>query len=80
MTQQKLLDEFAALPPHAQREVADFIAFLRQKYCQTQPTSNSKTDLADEEFIGMWKDRQDLADSSSWVREIRAREWSRSNG
>jgi hypothetical protein len=36
-----------------------------------------KTDLADEPFVGMWRNREDLKDSR-WVRNIREREWSAS--
>lgn len=30
-----------------------------------------------EPFVGMWRDRDDMADSVRWVREIREREWTR---
>ena len=33
------------------------------------------TNLKDEPFIGMWSDREDLADSSQAVRELRKSEW-----
>ncbi len=33
------------------------------------------TDLWDEPFIGMWRDREDLSDSSQWVRQVRVQEW-----
>ena len=29
----------------------------------------------DEPFVGMWKDRQDLEDSTAWVRSIRHQHW-----
>ena len=32
-------------------------------------------DLANQPFVGMWKDRSDLADSSNWVRQLRQSEW-----
>ena len=28
-----------------------------------------------EPFVGMWRDREDMADSSEWVRTTRQREW-----
>lgn len=34
--------------------------------------------LREEPFVGMWKDREDMADSTRWVRELRKREWTRS--
>ena len=31
--------------------------------------------LQDEPFVGMWKDREDMEDSSQWVRQVRQQEW-----
>lgn len=45
------------------------------------PVSNGQenrldlTPLENEPFVGMWQDREDLADSSQWVRQLRQREW-----
>ena len=76
MEQDSLWSEFAALPPEAQREVSDFIAFLRARYARSRPDKKSKqTKLTDEAFIGMWRDRQDLNESTAWVRALREREW-----
>lgn len=53
MTQQELLNEFLPLPAEAQRQVIDFIAFLRQKYAVVEPASESLDwDLIDDNFIG----------------------------
>ena len=76
MTPQKLLDEYVALPMEAQRQVADFIVFLQQRYIVGQPIQkNRQVNLKTEPFIGMWRNRQDLSDSSNWVRKIRKSEW-----
>jgi len=29
----------------------------------------------EEQFTGMWKDRQDMKDSASWVCNVRKKEW-----
>ena len=42
--------------------------------------SADATELADEPFIGMWRDREDMQDSSAWVRRVRESEWKRSDG
>lgn len=63
MTQQDLLNEFVSLPPDAQRQVSDFISFLRQKY-QTQTPPRKQRNLRDEKFLGMWTDREDLDNST----------------
>ncbi|MFW9263985.1 hypothetical protein [Nostoc sp. CALU 546] len=80
MTQQELFNEFLSLPAEAQRQVIDFIAFLRQKYAVVEPASKSPDiDLINDSFIGMWSDRQDLTDSTAWVRGVRENEWSKSH-
>lgn len=77
MTQQDLLDEFVSLPVDAQREVTDFIAFLRQKYQTKDPARSSNTQIQNDKFIGMWSDREDSLDSTSWVRNLRHKEWTK---
>ncbi|HID89794.1 MAG TPA: DUF2281 domain-containing protein [Anaerolineae bacterium] len=56
--------------------VADFIAFLRLRYAQ-EPSEEvgPLPALEDETFIGIWRDRVDMTDSSAWVRTVRTREW-----
>ncbi len=76
MTQQELLDEFLSLPAEAQRQVVNFIAFLRQSYTVNKPASPAlDIDLISDPFMGMWRDRQDLANSNTWVRSLRETEW-----
>lgn len=49
---------------------------LEQKLkVQTSSTKINQSDFQDEPFVGMWKDREDLNDSSRWVRQIRQQEW-----
>lgn len=76
MNQEKLWHELKSLPLEAQREVLDFIAFLRARYKPRHPNDKlQKVSLLDEPFIGMWRDREDMEDSSKWVRGIRQGEW-----
>jgi hypothetical protein len=49
---------------------------LEQKLqVQTLSTEIKLSNLQDEPFVGMWKDREDMEDSSHWVRQIRQQEW-----
>jgi hypothetical protein len=81
MTHEEILRELAALPPEGQHQVAVFIASLREQYSRSRPSKQSETsDLAQESFIGMWRDRKDMQDSNAWVRSNREREWVRQNG
>jgi hypothetical protein len=76
--QDKMWDDFSTLPLEAQRQAADFIAFLRQRYHKpTAGTEAKKTNLSAEPFIGMWQDRTEMQDSTAWVRDLRKREWTR---
>lgn len=76
MEEKTVLTQYASLPPNAQQQVRDFIRFLQSQYKSTsrsrvQPT----TKLTDEEFIGIWKNRADMQDSTAWVRETRKTHW-----
>ena len=39
------------------------------------PAEINPLKLQDEPFVGMWKDREDMEDSSQWVRQARHQEW-----
>lgn len=75
MTNEEILREFNSLPPEAQRQLEDFLSFLRERYKSSQPKSSPTTDLESEAFVGMWRDREDMSDSSDWVRNVRQSHW-----
>jgi hypothetical protein len=77
MTKDNFLQEFDTLPPGAQKQVLDFIAFLQTRYSSISGKipAKPKSKLAEEPFIGIWRNREDMHDSSAWVRKIRAAEW-----
>lgn len=75
MDQKTLWRQYRALPSEAQRQVTDFIAFLRAKYAPAAAPATAPGAVADEPFIGMWQDRADMTDSTAWVRATRQREW-----
>ncbi|OIO93661.1 MAG: hypothetical protein AUJ96_29785 [Armatimonadetes bacterium CG2_30_66_41] len=73
-----VLNDMNSLPPAAQKQVVDFIAFLKARYTKAAPAAKATPPaLAEEPFVGMWRDREDMTDSSGWVRELRTREWER---
>jgi len=39
MNQAQLFQDFETLPPNAQQEIIDFIAFIKQRYGQTDKTA-----------------------------------------
>ena len=76
MEQGRILDGISDLPPEAQRQVADFIAFLRTRYKRSEQEKQSKrASLVNEPFVGIWKDREDMDNSRKWLRDVRKTEW-----
>ena len=78
MNNQSILKDISILPLKAQREVVDFIDFLKTRYVtesKDQKKALSATPIEDEIFIGMWHNRKDLEDSSEWVKKIRTNDW-----
>lgn len=75
MTNEEILREINSLPPEAQRQLEGFISFLRERYKGAQPKPAPTSDLEAEAFVGMWRDREDMRDSSAWVRKVRQSHW-----
>lgn len=81
MNLQAILDDIQMLPPDKQKEVIDFIAFLKTRLgIQKGRTSSTSTVNQPESFVGMWADRQEMKDSTLWLRELRANEWKSADG
>ena len=78
MNQKTVWQRFSSLPPEAQQQVIDFMEFLETRYVPSRRRKTAKpTKLVREAFIGMWRNREDLRDSTTWVRNLRATEWGR---
>ena len=76
MKDEELAREFLNLPPEGQAQVEDLIEALRARYGSPRANRNTTSlDLSEESFVGMWRDREDMQDSSGWVRVTREREW-----
>ncbi len=76
MTNEEILREINSLPLEAQRQVTDFIVLLRQRYESSRPAEiNPASDLKSEGFVGMWRDRTDMQDSTAWTRSVREKHW-----
>ena len=75
----KIAEEIESLPVEAQKEVIDFVAFLKTRYpvWRTIRKDRQKIKLSDEPFIGMWRGREDMRNSVAWVKSLRQREWGR---
>ncbi|MDZ7773192.1 MAG: DUF2281 domain-containing protein [Balneolaceae bacterium] len=76
MSEKELIEQLKKLPSEAQKEAADFVEFLSQKYLQGEKEpASSDTSILESSFRGMWKDREDMQDSTRWVRNIRKSRW-----
>ena len=76
MKTSNILKEMDSLPTEAQKQVIDFIAFLKTRYPTVHVVPKTKrVRLSDEPFIGMWQGREEMQDSTAWVRSLRHREW-----
>jgi hypothetical protein len=76
MTPKTIWQRLTELPPEAQQEVMDFITFLKSRYRPSRARKMTKpSKLTKEPFVGMWRDRKDLQDSSAWVRNLRKSDW-----
>lgn len=76
MERSDLWRDFQRLSPAAQRQVADFIAFLLARSGPSWTVNeSSRSNLLDEPFVGLWRDREEMSDSSTWVRKVRRDEW-----
>ena len=80
MNRQKLWKRFANLTPEARRKVLDLIGALAGPELERNPTQKPKKSLADDPFVGMWKNRADLGDASAWVKGVRLEEWKGKRG
>lgn len=72
-----ILEQFEELPPEAQKQVADFVKFLFDQYGKSETRQILDKPLADSPFVGMWKDRTDMQNSTDWVKKQRRDQWSR---
>ena len=76
MGRESIVREFSSLPPEAQRQVLQFMAFLRSRYKPISARRKGKrTELSSEAFVGMWRDHEAILENTSWVRSIRKRHW-----
>lgn len=75
-----LLKDFSVLPPVAPKQVEDFVAFLRlRNNGRAVPRRLKPSDISKESFVGMWEGREDMQDSTTWVRDIRHTHWAKRN-
>jgi hypothetical protein len=73
VSSEQLLREIDALLEDERRQVVDFVAFLRVRNSRKPRRRLVKhPPLSEDTFVGMWKDREDMADGgAALVRRLR---------
>ena len=66
MSEKELIKKIKKLPSEAQQEAADFVEFLSKKYLSKSEETDSakKKSILENSFRGVWKERDDLHDST----------------
>lgn len=82
MTYQELVAEIKQLSAEERLALlAEVAQSLRADVAHARTSQNAEptTKLADEPFVGMWQDRDDLADSTRWADQVRDQAWTSRN-
>ena len=74
MTQelQTLINDVMNLPTEKLPRVAALVEALKQ---EGKTARVAPVEFSSDPFIGMWRDRKELEDSTAWVRSFRRSEW-----
>ncbi len=72
---EKLQEDIANLPEEAQELLSDFVAFLKQRSQSLPSAKPQPLNLKNEPFVGMWSDREEMKDSTAWVKQVRQQHW-----
>jgi len=80
MENEGFYNKFESLPIEAQKQVLAFIDFLRKRYEPKLERIQEKKSIKNKKFVGMWESREDLKDSSSWIKNLRKKEWEKIGG
>ena len=75
MQNTNISQQIEALTPEAQKLVTELVLLLSRQSRQPSRQKTKRLPLRQEKFIGMWKDREDMADSAAYVRNLRRTEW-----
>lgn len=71
-----LIKKYKSLSSAERREVLIFIDFLKNRKRRLSRKLNKvSSDFGSEEFVGMWKGRMEMDDSTAWVKNLRRSDW-----
>jgi len=75
MSESTVSKKIKKLPPEAKQQARDFVDFLYERYVKEGSKKSAKKSITESSFFGLWKDREDMQDSTAWVREVRKSQW-----
>jgi hypothetical protein len=75
MENQGFYTKFESLPIEAQKQVLAFIDFLKKRYEPKSKKDREKKSITNKKFVGLWENREDLKNSSLWIKNLRRKEW-----
>jgi mRNA-degrading endonuclease RelE of RelBE toxin-antitoxin system len=75
MSESTVSEKMKKLPPEAKKQAQDFVDFLYERYVKDESKKSAKKSISESSFFGMWKDREDMQDSTEWVRKVRKSQW-----
>ncbi|MDZ7808120.1 MAG: DUF2281 domain-containing protein [Gracilimonas sp.] len=76
MSESKVSNKIKKLPPEAKKQAQDYVDFLYERYVKDETKKSAKKSVLESSFFGMWKDRDEMQDSTAWVRKVRKSQWS----
>ncbi len=76
MSESTVSKKIKRLPPEAKQQAQDFVDFLYERYVKGDTKRSAKKSISESSFFGLWKDREDMKDSTEWVSKVRKSQWS----
>ncbi|MDJ0843632.1 hypothetical protein [Crocosphaera sp.] len=70
----KVMTKLEKLPESEQERIAQIILNEVEKQ-ELTVLSSASFSLENQPFVGMWKDRKEMQNSSQWVRQLRREQW-----
>jgi len=72
----QLVEQIEALPEKARQEIEHLVLVMKLRYARQNPlTDEELAQWADPEIFGMYADREDVRDSTAYIRKLREQQW-----
>ncbi|MCM1984759.1 hypothetical protein [Lyngbya confervoides] len=74
---ESLIQTILSLPLEERQLFEQRLKEIESPEIASSPAKPKAVDWKKHPFFGMWKDREDMKDSTEWVRNLRRTEWER---